>query len=1087
MPTPVQITVTVDPSESVQAIGQIGNAGQKMGEQISAAGLKGAEAVAALTAQWEAEQKAIAETTAQLKEQQAAQRDVEAAARKSAQAFQGITNDQTKASIAGRLFGAQLGSNNRALNQVISRSQILGPLMAGLFNVAIFDAGAQAILRIGQGIIKITSDMAGYTEEVKQSYAESVKASQAAFLNPQSLEIARAHTAEINRQSEMLEKVASAEVSRSQVLMAQDSLQGTIAGFLFYDLANIASQGDMTKKQIALDDQRRQLLEKQTELVQQMNDEARRGAEANALIGLTGIAKIQQQYKNTIEEINSRSPLVRNSSASNQDRANAEKKMDLEIGEIQKQAAEETMQIYDQVFANRLQGIAKIKFEEQAQLKDEEAALAKKLGMSESEVESTALFQAKRLQITESANNKIGALNLRAEEQTEALEKRARDAQLTGDDLILANKQDSLDAVVKAYANNEISVQQYYRRIVAIDAAANAEITKNDQTAAEKKKNILDRSAEDIKDANDAMALASVAPWQRTYEQIVIESERRLAAIDQQERQARLQYKGDQDEIVAVTASAQAKRGAVWAEENQKIREENQRLTEQLGSDLQSIFDDIGSGNIGQRILKNMEKLFFEIIARWILTTQTMQSSFGRIFGTLLGGPGSTAENVSGGGLSSLFGLTGSTSSFASFGAGAPASGSGAAAVNLGGLFGASSGGSAAGSSSSGSGSFDFGGLFPPGTSDSQSVPGASGGGANGSLTTTAISALGGGQGPGAITVGSGGGGGLFGAAGKTQSGIAAVLGLAAMLGGSKLGVSGQIGGTALGLLLTGKLGGLGSALYGSLQGLGLSTTAIGAISGAIFGGGIGGTLGFGVGSQFGKVPGALSGAGSGALTGFIVGGPLGAAIGGLIGLLGGLFGGFFGDSKRKKQANAYFDSQVGPAITKIEDDFKGFSIDYSSAIGELESLRTQSQSQLKALKGQGNDVFNKKVSPAIDAAEAVVNQYETERLRRSGLVFGPPQFHDGGYVNALQSYQRPGELMALLKHGEFVMNPRATSSIGVDRLHAMNSGAGIGGMNLGGIHLYPQTLDRAYVNSPMGLEKDLLQKFNQWRREGKM
>jgi hypothetical protein len=76
---------------------------------------------------------------------------------------------------------------------------------------------------------------------------------------------------------------------------------------------------------------------------------------------------------------------------------------------------------------------------------------------------------------------------------------------------------------------------------------------------------------------------------------------------------------------------------------------------------------------------------------------------------------------------------------------------------------------------------------------------------------------------------------------------------------------------------------------------------------------------------------------------------------------------------------------------------------------------------------------------------------------------------------------------MALLKHGEFVMNPRATSSIGIDRLHAMNSGASIGGMDLGGVHIYPQTLDWAYVNSPTGLQKDLLAKFAQWRREGKM
>jgi hypothetical protein len=1085
MPTPVQITVTVDPSQGVAALQQIGAAATDIGNKTSAAALKGAAAVAALTDQWEKEQQEIAKATALMEQQTEATAAQESASRKAALAFQGIASDQTKASLAGRILEQQFGVTNRALNQVISRSAIAGPLMAGLFNVAIFDAGAQALLRVGQGIIKITDDMGGYTDAVKQSYAESVKASQTAFLNPASLEIARAHTAELDKQSAKIQAVSQAYVSRKDAVMASGSLEGAITTFLGYDLINIMAQGTATEKQIKLDDQRRQLLEKETALIKQMNDEAAKGAESNALIGLSGFAKIQQQYKNTIADINRDTPAgLQNTEAVQNARANAQQKADKESGEIQKQMADETMQTYDRVVENRLQGIAKIRLQEQDQIQQEESTLAKRLGLSDSEVEATALFQAKKLQITDDANNKIAALNLQAETQTEALEKQARDAQLTGDDLILSHKQDSLNAVVKAYANNEIDVQQYVRRIVAINVAADEEIAANDKVVVEKRKALLDKSSEEMKDANDAAALASVPPWQKTYAQIVIESEKRLAAIDQQERAATAQFGDDQQAMVAITALAQAKRGAVWAEENEKIVAENQKLTEQLGSDLESIFNDISSGNIGQRILNNMEKLFFQIVAKWLLASNAMQSTFGQVFGTLLGGPGSTAQNVSGAnGLAGLFGGSSSGGSFSSFGAGAPASGSGSGTFSLGGLFGGSSSTAGAGSAGAGSGSgLDFGGLFPPGTAAStNSVPGATGG--SGSLTTTAISAITGG-GAGSLSLGGvarGAGSSALGVAGSTQQGIAALVGLAAMLGGSKLGGVGLAGTTALGLLLTGKLGGIISSLYG---------TALGGVgTGALFGGAIGGAIGFGVGSQFGKTAGGLSGAGSGALTGFLVGGPIGALVGGLIGLLGGLFGGFFGDGKRKKQANALFDSQIGPAIQKIEDDFKGFSIDFPTAISNLEDLRTQSQTQLGTLKGQGNDVFNKKVSPAIDAAEAVVNQYETERLRRQGLVFGPPQFHDGGYVNAgAATFTRtPGELLAVLKHGEFVMNPRATSRIGVDNLHAANSGGSIGGVTLGDIHFHVGTLDRAYMASPTGFKKDLKQVVTQMRREGQL
>src|SRR5262249_24912818 len=86
------------------------------------------------------------------------------------------------------------------------------------------------------------------------------------------------------------------------------------------------------------------------------------------------------------------------------------------------------------------------------------------------------------------------------------------------------------------------------------------------------------------------------------------------------------------------------------------------------------------------------------------------------------------------------------------------------------------------------------------------------------------------------------------------------------------------------------------------------------------------------------------------------------------------------------------------------------------------------------------------RVSPAIDQAEAEIAGLEKERQRRAGLVFGPPQFASGGYVDATRNMwtARPGELCAMLHHGEFVVNPQATSA-NRPTLESINSGRRVG------------------------------------------
>lgn len=290
---------------------------------------------------------------------------------------------------------------------------------------------------------------------------------------------------------------------------------------------------------------------------------------------------------------------------------------------------------------------------------------------------------------------------------------------------------------------------------------------------------------------------------------------------------------------------------------------------------------------------------------------------------------------------------------------------------------------------------------------------------------------------------------GLFGKLFSAQ-GLAALAPIGAMALGATGGAAGQAGGLLMGLLLSGKLGSL-------IQPLTLGTGLAGTIgASALVGGGIGGLLGFGIGSQHGGLLGSLAGAGSGALAGLVVGGPIGALVGGVIGLLGGIFGGVFGSGKRKRQAQDYAASTVIPDIKQITSQFDTFQLDSSSAMQQLEALRTSAQQQLAALKSQGKDVFNQTVGPAIDDAEKHVQGTETERERRAAIIFGAPQFHDGGVVDVMRASIRrqPNEMLAWLKHGERVMNPAASARHG-RTLDAMNAGQNVGGSIVNHYHNY--------------------------------
>jgi hypothetical protein len=1065
MATPVQITVTVDSNGAVTGFQQIGGAATTMGQEVSTSGLKGQAAIDALTKQWNAEQAAIAAVNARIKENMAAHTAQAAEVEKTSKLFQGLANDQTKASVAGRLLEQQFGLTNRALNQVAARSAILGPLMAAALPIGIAAAFLPMIISIGEGIAHAAQAAGGMTEAVKKMNEETLKANEDAFLHPKSLGDTQKNLNQVNDQIKANEILKGSVAERGRLVYEESSTMAKILGIADIRAAKEIFFNSAVDKGVKLTHEQTDLIEHQVELLQKAGvEQAALSAEGSAL---HGFAKLKLDEAKALNDIaNDKTLDGPNGEKDTTARASKEYFVAYEFHqkriELEQSETDKTIALRHQVEDETLHGTAKI-------LSDEAAAVDQLTRMQQRSGGDYAQFQQQKVLIHLKALNQLDAYNAQQDARVREYQDRAEASALTGDAAILASAQKEKQAVGALYAKGELDDAHYNAIIRQINIETNAKIAAEDQKTFDKAAQIQaktvemqQRAAEDMKTAQEDAALAAVPEWQRASAQIDIELNRRERAIEDQKIKELAAEHLTQDQIVAINQDADAKKYDAMVQANVRIQEENKRLTEQLGSDLQSVFDDIGSGNIGKRILANMEKMFFQIVAQWILSLNIMKSAAGSIMGSIVFGPGSTGAGVFGGGGGSGTSILGSL-----FGHGGGSSAPSGAAFQPGGIF-------------SDPSTFAGGSVpFQSGSGLSSAIAGtgaAPGGGvltsASNALTTSTMADALGATGAGAASVTSGAAKASGFSSLLNSSSLAALVPLGLTALGSTGGKVGLAGGVLGSLLLTGHLSTVVNALYSSL---GLGAT------GAIAGGAVGGLLGFGIGSNHGGLLGSLAGAGSGALTGFVFGGPIGALVGGIVGLLGGIFGGILGGSKRKKQANALADNTLLPEIAQIGAGFDGFQIDSASAIQQLEQLRSDSQKQLSALKGQGNDVFNLKVAPNIDIAEQHIRDTQAERDRRSAVAFGPPQFDTGGIFS-----MRGGNAgLAVLHDGEAVINPTATKK-NLNTIAAMNAGGKVGGVTIhGGLNVTANKLDRAYIMSSE-FQKDLLDALGRATVEGK-
>jgi gas vesicle protein len=115
-------------------------------------------------------------------------------------------------------------------------------------------------------------------------------------------------------------------------------------------------------------------------------------------------------------------------------------------------------------------------------------------------------------------------------------------------------------------------------------------------------------------------ALAMLPPWQRAYAQIASDAEQQLRQVQEALRKTEISQEDAASRIAAIQTAEFA------------------HMRDQLAGDLQSLFDDITSGNIGHRFLKEFEKMVFQMVATWMLSMKAMQGASSQTMGTGAGG-----------------------------------------------------------------------------------------------------------------------------------------------------------------------------------------------------------------------------------------------------------------------------------------------------------------------------------------------------------------------------------------------------------------------------------------------------------------
>ncbi|MGC1486149.1 MAG: hypothetical protein WA789_20350, partial [Candidatus Acidiferrum sp.] len=534
------------------------------------------------------------------------------------------------------------------------------------------------------------------------------------------------------------------------------------------------------------------------------------------------------------------------------------------------------------------------------------------------------------------------------------LAQHAWEAWVQGSTLIERTQQDAIDNQQTLLSRGLIDQQTFEDRKKSIISTGDAQIYR-----------LQIQQLNEVAAAESDAAVAMAAPWERSYVQIQEDYKSSLNKIKQDRALGLL----DDEQAAQLSADA-------WQVSFAKTRD-------QMADELETFFDDVTSGNIGQFFKKKFEDLVSQMVATWILGMRGMQGATQQTFGT-------------GGLLGLLF----------------P------------GIFGGGGGGGSAPSASLG----DLGSLGLLSSLGGFSASDA--GGDIGSLPTglssglvSLIPGLGLSAGQGSIP------GGVLPSGSSTGAKPGGLLGL---LSGGNLGSLLSLGAVVGGGALLGSNNTILKTLGGGLTGAGIGAIA-GPLLTAIAETPLLGGLSIGLANSLIAIAPFL--------------GPIGAAIGILIPLLSRLFGPHTGDTARIQVMEPLLASikTITDSYDVFQTDYNtGISELETLRTNSLAALKKIGGNQVKGNSAATNQRIDAAEQHLQDTEaerqrRAQINfgppQFHEGGLVRGGLaaIYGRPEFHGGGEVNAN------------LLIGEGVVNRRAMGVLGESGLNSLNAGGRIG------------------------------------------
>jgi gas vesicle protein len=239
---------------------------------------------------------------------------------------------------------------------------------------------------------------------------------------------------------------------------------------------------------------------------------------------------------------------------------------------------------------------------------------------------------------------------------------------LTGIAQINAEAQAQLDAVAKifsteptlaaeaAHAVTAIRAEQFRKTIAFYEAEIEKKTKLDEQFDAEEQRleheraERLRRMEDESINVERQAAIAIAPPWARANATILADYQARMDKIKE------MLATGDLDSEHAARQSA-----AAWTDAFAKMRDK-------LATDMETLFDNITSGNIGKYFLTQFKHLVFQMLSTWILGMQGMKAAsqqqmgsgggiLGSIFGGIFGGGGGgITGGVGPGGTPPIFG-----------------------------------------------------------------------------------------------------------------------------------------------------------------------------------------------------------------------------------------------------------------------------------------------------------------------------------------------------------------------------------------------------------------------------------------------